>query len=125
MDVRDVTEGTIQAVEKGRTGERYLLSGTWLSLPDLAQMIADLGVSKKNWNIFPYWLAEIGVPFLRAYAWMKNSDPLYTRESLKILKSSHRMISCEKAKKELGYNPRPLEETVRDTVEWFREKKYF
>jgi dihydroflavonol-4-reductase len=33
----------------------------------------------------------------------------------------HRHISHEKASRELGYQPRPFQETVRDTIEWFRE----
>ena len=124
VDVRDVVDGTLKAVEKGRSGESYLLSGTWMSIPDLAELIGNLTGDHRKWTIMPYWLAEIGVPFLRAYARLMGTDPLYTRESLEILKTSHRMISSEKARKELGYSPRPLEETIRDTLDWFRENGY-
>ena len=124
VDVRDVVDGTLKAVEKGRSGESYLLSGTWMSIPDLAEMIGTLTGDRHKWTIMPYWLAEIGVPFLKVYARLMGTDPLYTRESLEILKTSHRMISSEKARKELGYSPRPLEETIRDTLDWFRENGY-
>ncbi len=124
VDVRDIVDGTLKAVEKGRTGESYLLSGYWMALPDLAKMIGNLTGDQRKWTILPYWLAELGVPFLKGYAQLVGTDPLYTRESLEILKTSHRMISSEKAKNELGYNPRPLEETIRDTLDWFRSNGY-
>lgn len=124
VDVRDIVDGTLKAVEKGRTGESYLLSGHWMSLPDLANMLGSLTGDQRKWTILPYWLAELGVPFLKGYARLRCTDPLYTRESLEILKTSHRMISSEKARRELGYSPRPLEETIRDTLDWFRTNDY-
>jgi dihydroflavonol-4-reductase len=124
VDVRDIVSGTVSAIDKGRTGERYLLSGRWLALPDLVKIIARYYETKKNWPILPYWLAELGVPFLKAYAWLRRAEPLYTAESLNIIKHSHRMISCDKARKELGYEPRPLEETLKDTIEWFKNNGY-
>jgi dihydroflavonol-4-reductase len=87
-------------------------------------LIGKITADQRSWTILPYWLAELGVPFLKAYAHIRGTDPLYTRESLEILKTSHHMISSEKAKKELGYHPRPLEETIRDTLDWFRENGY-
>ena len=124
VDVRDIVSGTVSSIYKGRTGERYLLSGKWVALPDLVKIIASYYNIKNNWTILPYWLAELGIPFLKAYARMRRIKPLYTAESLNILKHSHRMISCDKARKELGYSPRPLEKTLKDTIEWFKNNDY-
>ena len=121
VDVRDIASGTIQAIEKGRTGESYLLSGKWLSLPDLVEIISQYHKIKKSHAILPYWLAELGVPFMKLYSIIRGTEPLYTRESLDIIKHSHRMISCDKARKELGYQPRPIETTIKDTLDWFRK----
>jgi dihydroflavonol-4-reductase len=124
VDVRDIVSGTLQAIEKGRRGERYLLSGKWLSLPDLVGIISQYYPIKNKHIILPYWLAELGVPFLKIYALLRKADPLYTRESLDIVRHSHRMISSDKAKKELGYQPRPIETTIKDTIEWFKNNSY-
>jgi dihydroflavonol-4-reductase len=124
VDVRDIVNGTILAIEKGKTGEKYLLSGKWLSLPDLVKVIAQFYPARSNHVILPYWLAELGVPFLRLYAYMRGTDPLYTHESLDIVRHSHHMISSGKAAKELGYQPRPIEMTIRDTIEWFKTNSY-
>ena len=124
IDVRDIVSATISAIEKGRTGERYLLSGMWLSLPDLVKIMSGYHEIKNNWIIMPYWLAELGVPFLKTYAWLRRVEPLYTTESLAIIKHSHRMISSDKARNELGFEPRPPEDTIRDTLEWFKNNGY-
>jgi len=124
VDVRDVVDGTLQAIEKGRTGEKYLLSGKWLSLSDFVKLIAQYYPTKSDHIMLPYWLAELGVPFLRLYAFIRRTDPLYTHESLDIVRHSHRMISSDKAAKELGYQPRSIEETFRDTIEWFKSNNY-
>lgn len=124
VDVRDITVGTLQAIEKGRRGESYLLSGKWLSIPELVKVIAQFYPVRSNHVILPYWLAELGVPFLRLYALMRSSDPLYTHESIDIIRHSHKMISSDKAAKELGYKPRPIEMTVKDTIEWFKTNNY-
>lgn len=120
VDVRDVTSGTISAIEKGKKGERYLLSGHWKSLEELCRTINRLKNQDSIPPMVPFWLAWVGAPFLGLLAWASGTDPLYTNESLNILKESHRMISSRKAETELDYHPRPFEETIGDTIEWFR-----
>ena len=124
VDVRDVVSGTISALEKGRTGESYLLSGHYVSLSDLYSMLTRLKGNGKNLAVLPSWLAELGLPFLQAWSRMSGSKPLYTRESLEILKTAHADISSEKAGRELDYHSRPFDETLKDTITWFRQNHY-
>jgi len=124
VDVRDVVSGTISALEKGRTGESYLLSGHYVSLIDLYNMLTSLIGNGKTLPVLPSWLAELGLPFLQAWSRMSGNKPLYTRESLEILKTAHTNISSEKASRELGYHARPFNETLKDTITWFGENHY-
>jgi dihydroflavonol-4-reductase len=123
VDVRDVAEAAISAATNGRRGERYILSGQWLSLKELSMKIGRLTGNNTPGFVAPTWLAKAGLPFI--YSWAKLSDrhPLYTSESLEILKSSNRNISSQKAKNELGFAPRPIEETLRDMFRWFEENQ--
>ncbi len=123
VDVRDVVKGTVSAIENGKRGERYLLSGHYKELKDLALTINRIKGQESIPLMLPSWLARLGVPFLQIHAALKKTDPLYTRESLQILKESHKNISCEKAGRELGYQPRPFEETIRDTIDWLRDNQ--
>jgi dihydroflavonol-4-reductase len=123
VDVRDVCDGTISAITKGKSGEHYILSGSWKSVVDFVKMISiEYGKELKK-PVFPFWLAHIGLPFVWLGAKFSGSRPLYTNESLKILKSGNKKISNDKARKELGFGPRPLIESVRDTLDWLQEYK--
>jgi len=124
VDVRDVAQAAVNAMEKGEPGERYLLSGEWQSLKSLAQIICTHRNNKCKLPVFPFWLARIGVPFMALYARWKSRDPLYTKTSLAILQSANHHILNDKARRVLGFSPRPLEESVADTLTWFKKHQY-
>jgi dihydroflavonol-4-reductase len=120
VDVRDVSKGAIAAATQGRKGERYMLSGQWRTFTDLAALITREAGVKLPAFTSPMWLAKVGVPFGLLWAAATQTRPLWTFESLTTLKTSHRQIRHDKAERELGYTVRPLEETCRDIVAWFR-----
>jgi dihydroflavonol-4-reductase len=118
VDARDVVAGAMLAATKAPTGSRYLLSGHWVSMCDIAQIIADItGARTEKW-VCPLWLAHIGAPFIEGFGYINHKRPLYTGVSLRALKSN-KHISHEKATRELGYQPRPFRDTLADTLHWF------
>jgi len=124
VDVRDVCSAAINAIDKGVPGECYLLSGSWKSLKDMANVVERLGGHKAPRLTLPWWLAHVGAVFLNMHATVTGDVPLYTTMSLDTLQESHRNISSEKAARDLGYKSRPFEETMADTIGWFKEKNY-
>ena len=66
----------------------------------------------------------IATPILKLFSLLTNQEPLFTKQSLDILLNAPRKISYQKAKDELGYNPRPLEDTLRDTIDWYKENNF-
>ena len=124
VDVRDIVQGAIAAMDKGRKGERYILGGKWVSVKDLAITVENVTGKKVNKLTVPTGLARFGVPFIKAYAKITNQEPLYTGESLTTLVEVNKKINCKKAETELGYSSRELEVTIRDTINWFRQKGY-
>jgi dihydroflavonol-4-reductase len=118
VDARDVVQGAMRAEEKAPSGAKYILSGHWISLRDLAGMTEKLtGVSAPR-SICPIWLARVGAPFISTFDRLARRRPLYTSTSLKALES-HRQISCRRATRELDYHPRPFSQTLIDTLRWF------
>jgi dihydroflavonol-4-reductase len=120
IDVRDVVDATIQSVEHGRKGEKYLLSGYYCSLMELSGLISKISGKRTPKLVAPIFLAKLACPFFWIYSSITKKDPLYTFQSLDILVKSPRKISFAKAQKELNYNPRSLESTLRDTFDWYR-----
>ncbi len=120
VDVRDVIAGALAAEQKGRTGEKYLLGGHYLSVGDLAQVVQKVSGVKPPAMTTPMWLAKATAPFAEMYAKVMNTEPLFTSEALMAL-DANQNIRHDKAEKELGYAPRPIEETVGDCFDWFKE----
>ncbi|MBN2245697.1 MAG: NAD-dependent epimerase/dehydratase family protein [Candidatus Aminicenantes bacterium] len=124
VDVRDVAQAAFSSIKNARRGERYLLSGHWSDLKALSRIVSNCSGRKPPWISCPRWLAKIGLPFIQSYCFFNRTEPLYTYDSINTLKRAHQNISHQKAAQELGFTPRPLEESLKDTLEWFRENGY-
>lgn len=123
VDARDVAQGMIKAAEIENPSEKYLLSGEWVSLKDIAKQIALITGNREPFFTSPMWLAKVGAPFSEIYSRVSGGRALFTGISLKALGSNHN-VSHARAAGELGYNPRPLSETIKDTIEWFNNNGY-
>jgi dihydroflavonol-4-reductase len=124
VDVRDVSAAAIQAVESGRKGEKYILSGKFCSLKELSALTGKISGKKTPQFIAPIFLALLASPFYQMYYSITSKPPIYTWQSLKLLIKAPENISFEKAKNELNYNTRSLEQTLRDTFNWYKQNKY-
>lgn len=120
VDVRDVVRGAIAAEKRAVSGSRYILSGHWLSLGDIAKTVSEITGTPPPRFTFPLWLARLGIPVISAASKLRGKSPLYTSFSLKVLKSN-RNTSHQKASRELDYQPRPFRETLTDTLQWFKD----
>jgi dihydroflavonol-4-reductase len=123
VDVRDVVEGALTAEEQAPTGAKYLLSGHFASVSDLAVMVEEIIGTPAPKLIMPRWLAYIGAPFMAGFAQLIGKRPLYTSASVRALHSGQD-VSHDRAARDFGYQPRPLRQTIIDTFEWFRQSGY-
>lgn len=122
-DVRDVANGAIAAIHKGRSGETYLLGGKYYTIKQFADQILEIKGSKKRLAELPLFIADMGLPFVKWYASITKKRPLYDKLYIDILQDGNKEILSEKAKAELGYSVRDLKETLTDTIAWFKQNK--
>jgi dihydroflavonol-4-reductase len=120
VDARDVAAGAIAAEKRGRTGQSYLLTGHWVHICEVSAIISRLTGRKTPMMATPLWLAGLASYFSLAAGKLSGKTPKFTPGAIRSIQM-HRHISHEKATRELGYMPRPFEETVRDTLEWFQK----
>lgn len=120
VDVRDVVDGALLAEDKGVSGENYILAGHWNSNIELTRISARLrGIDPPSGPI-PWWLVNglvRAAPVLRAL----GQRPPVTAEALDALRSNPDM-SHAKATRELGYQPRPVEDTLSAIFEWLESE---
>jgi dihydroflavonol-4-reductase len=124
VHVDDVATGHILAYEKGVAGESYILGGENRSLQWILETVAELTGRRPPRIQLPHWFvtpaAHIweGVTRLRGHG-----EPMLTVDSVRMARKAM-YFSSEKARRELGYTPRPAVEALRDEVEWFYEHGY-
>lgn len=120
VDVRDVSKGIILAGKKGRKGESYILSGEQITVRSMMKILeAETGIQAPK-TVLPAWFAWITGFFSEIYYKIKKQKPLFTSYSVSTL-SSNSLTSSEKARQELGYKPRSVRQSLKDTVSWMRE----
>lgn len=123
VDVRDVARGVIQAAEKGRSGQSYILSGHFTMLPAILDRIAKCEDTKVPKRCVPFWLAQLAAPWTELCAAILRKPPLFTSYTINTLRDAAH-VSHEKAGRELGYAVRSIDETVCDSLEWYRKYGY-
>ncbi|MGC8545973.1 MAG: NAD-dependent epimerase/dehydratase family protein [Athalassotoga sp.] len=125
VDVRDVVDGTILACEKGRRGENYILSGEQITVKSIFEILSKAFDVKCPSVEIPTWIARLAAPiFELSHDLFKKSDQqTYTAYSIHTLLSNS-LTSHEKASKELGYSPRSIEISIKDTAKWISENFY-
>jgi dihydroflavonol-4-reductase len=117
VDVRDVVQGQILACERGRSGEVYILSGWQIKVLELKQLVQNVIGKRISTITLPMWLAKFGAKFMPFYYKITRRRPRFTDYSLETLQSNSD-VSSDKAQTELGYKPRELKITIKDTVDW-------
>jgi nucleoside-diphosphate-sugar epimerase len=119
--VEDVAAGHVAALERGRRGERYFLCGENVTMNGLFERLhAVSGVRPPRVHI-PYAFSTVMGRSLWAWAELTGHPPLLTHEVVNVFRE-HWAYSTAKAERELDYRPRPLDEGLRTTVAWLREK---
>lgn len=118
-DVRDVARGLVLALEKGRSGQRYIMGGHNCSYREFADRAAKVaGVRPPRFELPNFLVSGLGkvgnwTESLLGYEMRYNSAKLRRGFADNLIYSSH------KAQKELGYHISSLEHAIRDSLRWF------
>ena len=115
VHVEDAALGHLLAAESGRPGERYILGGENVRWVDLVERVASLSDVR-----YPVFVIPRDVAATIAAAGSVSGGVLISPEAFALMAQDWR-YSSQKAKKELGYQPRGLDATLRETVEWYMD----
>ena len=124
VDVADVVDGHILAMEKGRPGERYILGNQNMSLKDLFDMISKLtGFSAPRIRL-PYWLVvALGYADQFAEGTLLGKEPTIPLEGV-LASKVPAYVNCDKAVRELGQPQRSIEDALKQSINWFIDNGY-
>lgn len=115
VDVADVATGHMLAAERGGPGERYILGAQNMTWPQLIDRVAELSGMHHPIAVLPAAIARVA----RVREALGIPGPI-SAEATNLMGQDWR-FSSEKARRELGYAPGPLDETLQATIDWYLE----
>jgi dihydroflavonol-4-reductase len=122
VDIRDAARALLLAEKYGRIGERYIIANEFLSYRDLFGLAASAGAQMPP-VVLPLFVAQasawLGERILRG---LRRKD-YFVRSDAVFLSIAFGELDSTKARTELRWNPRPMAETVKDSIAWFRQRE--
>ncbi|MBO4250219.1 MAG: NAD-dependent epimerase/dehydratase family protein [Paludibacteraceae bacterium] len=118
-DVRDLANGVINAAEKGRNGECYILANEPVTFKAFSDMAIGAIGGKKIRIFLPIPLVMTGVKILEALSKLTGKKPIIPSFYISQL-AKNNCFDSSKAQKELGYRSRSYQETISDHIRWMQ-----
>ncbi|MCB0948213.1 MAG: NAD-dependent epimerase/dehydratase family protein [Mycobacterium sp.] len=122
VGIEDAARALILAADKGRVGERYLISEKMISNAEVVRIAAEAaGVAPPARRIplaFSYVLAALGSMKAR----LKGSDERLSLSSLRLMRAEA-PVDCSKAERELAWQPRPVEDSIREAARFWAAQR--
>ncbi len=121
VDVEIVSDAIITAMEKGKTGERYILGGENVTYKQLADTISRITGAPKVRLPLPFWTAKILKSALNLYKNKNRISKLFNLSMFRV--ASHFLyFDSSKAKRELNMRYEPHDHSIRNAYEWYRDR---
>ena len=117
VDVRDVAKGIVTCLEWGESGRGYILSGHYATIREILNNVKIEAEKIYTPLYLPAWLAQLAAPYFEKRCLKRNLPLSFTPNAVSVLRSPAK-FSHRSAETHLGYSPRPLRSTLRDTVRW-------
>ena len=121
VDVRDLCKTALACIEKGKSGQNYIVSGNYMDFTYLSEIVSkelDRQLLKVTMPMFTLYL---GLPFYFIQSRVTRKPQALTIDSIHTIKVQNKNIPGTLAKKELGHSPRGIDETLKDTVKFFKD----
>jgi nucleoside-diphosphate-sugar epimerase len=121
VDARDVAAGMLRIAEVGRPGERYILSGPFVSLSEIVTRLATLSQGKPPKVHIPFAGAMALAAFAETWSRVTHKPTPLSIEGIRIM-NARLAVTAAKAQRELGVTFRPFDETLADCVAWAKAR---
>ena len=117
VDVRDVAKGIIDCSGRAEVGKGFILSGHYVTIEKMLNIVGKVARLKRRSIPLPLGLAGLAAPFFERSDLRKKTPPFFTPYSVSVL-ASNGLFSHAAATEAFSYQPRSVEETLRDMTEW-------
>ncbi|HEX7825675.1 MAG TPA: NAD-dependent epimerase/dehydratase family protein [Mycobacterium sp.] len=118
VGIDDAARAMLLAAEKGRVGERYLISEKMITNAEVARIAAEAVGAPLPAKTISLPVAYAMAVFGSAKARLKGGDEQFSLDSLRLMRAEA-PVDCGKARRELGWQPRPVEESIREAAKFW------
>jgi len=118
VGIDDAAKALVLAAEKGRVGQRYLISEKMISNAEVVRIAAEAAGVPAPTRSIPLALAWVMAVLGSAKARLTGTDEKLSIDSLRLMRAEA-PVDCTKAKRELGWHPRPVEESIREAAKFW------
>ena len=122
VDVRDVANGILACSESGEPGKGYILSGCYVTIRRMLQLVGKAAKLKYRPICLPLGLARLAAPYYERRSLRERKPLFFTPYSVSVL-ASNGQFSHAAASECFAYQPRPIEETLGDMTAWLLNQK--
>ena len=122
IDVRDLCDAAISAVENGKTGQNYIVGGDYHMYLYIGELIGEQLGRKIVYGALPEFITYLPLPFEYIRALIINKPRVLTLDAIHTAQTGNKVVPSSLAREELGHKPRPIEETIYDTIEFFQKR---
>lgn len=122
VDVRDVANGILACSESGEPGKGYILSGCYVTIRRMLQLVGKAAKLKHRPICLPLGLARLAAPYYERRSLRERKPLFFTPYSVSVL-ASNGQFSHAAASGCFAYQPRPIEETLGDMTAWLLNQK--
>ena len=119
-DVRDVAAAMIVAAERGKVGERYLLTGEVVEMRAMLEQVHAVTGVRMPRVVLPLWVGWAALPATRAIARLRRQPPLFSEGMLRAAVSNDE-VRNDKARRELGFTLRSMRESLADAFAFYAD----
>ena len=124
VDVRDLSKTAVNCIEQGASGQNYIVGGNYMDFMYMAEVMSQELGKKLMRRALPFFTIYLSLPIYYLQSLMKGTPRTITLDSIHTIKVQNKNIPSKLAKKELGHSPRKVEETISDTLKFFKEFSY-
>ena len=122
VDVRDLCKTSVDCIDKGEIKQNYIVGGNYMDFVYMSEVMSEILNKKLIRSTLPFGFIYMSLPGSYISSLIKKTPRAITMDSIHTIKVQNKNIPSSLSKEKLNHNPRPVEETIQDTIDFFQKR---
>ena len=122
VDVRDLCKTSVDCIDKGEIKQNYIVGGNYMDFVYMSEVMSEILNKKLIRSTLPFGFIYMSLPGSYMSSLIKKTPRAITMDSIHTIKVQNKNIPSSLSKEQLDHNPRPVEETIQDTIGFFQKR---